>query len=33
VADKGHYTWIYATVIRDDARMSALVNRYHLGIN
>jgi hypothetical protein len=33
VAGKGHYTWIYATVIRDDARMSALVNRYHLGIN
>ena len=32
VADKGHYTWIYATVIRDDARMSALVDRYHLGI-
>jgi hypothetical protein len=30
VADKGHYTWIYATVIRDDARMSALVNRYRL---
>ena len=32
VADKGHYTWIYATVIRDDARMAALVDRYHLGI-
>lgn len=32
VADKGHYTWIYATVIRDDARMAALVDRYQLGI-
>ena len=32
VADKGHYTWIYATVIRDDARIAALVDRYHLGV-
>ena len=32
VADKGHYTWIYSTVIRDESRMAALVDRYHLGI-
>jgi hypothetical protein len=32
VADKGHYTWIYTTVIHDDARMAAVVDRYHLGI-
>ena len=32
VSDKGHYEWIYATVIRDDARLAALVDRYHLGI-
>lgn len=32
VSDKGHYEWIYATVIRDDARMAALVDRYRLGV-
>jgi hypothetical protein len=32
VADKGHYTWIYATVVHDEARMAALVDRYRLGI-
>lgn len=32
VAGKGHYTWIYETVVRDDARIAALVDRYHLGV-
>jgi uncharacterized membrane protein len=32
VADKGHYTWIYATVLRDDKRISDLVDRHHLRV-
>jgi hypothetical protein len=32
VADKGHYTWIYATILKDEARMSALVDRNHLRV-
>jgi hypothetical protein len=32
VADKGHYTWIYKTILQDEPRMAALVERYHLGI-
>jgi hypothetical protein len=32
VADKGHYTWIYATVLRDEKRISDLVDRHHLRV-
>ena len=32
VADKGHYTWIYATILKDEPRMSALIDRHRLRI-
>src|SRR5262245_36125867 len=30
VADKGHYTWIYKTVLEDEARIAAVVRSHHL---
>lgn len=30
VANKGHYTWIYKTVLEDEARIAAVVRKYHL---
>ena len=32
IADKGHYTWIYATVLRDEKRIADLVDRHHLRV-
>ncbi|HMD36493.1 MAG TPA: hypothetical protein VKH42_16060 [Vicinamibacterales bacterium] len=32
IADKGHYTWIYDTVLRDEKRISDLVDRHHLRV-
>jgi hypothetical protein len=32
IADKEHYTWIYATVLRDEKRISDLVDRHHLRV-
>ena len=32
VANKGHYTWIYATILKDEPRMSALIDRHRLRI-
>jgi len=32
IADKGHYTWIYATVLRDEKRISDVVDRHHLRV-
>jgi hypothetical protein len=30
IADKGHYTWIYNTVLQDEPRIAAVVHRHHL---
>ncbi len=30
VANKGHYTWIYKTVLEDEARIAAVVRAHHL---
>jgi hypothetical protein len=30
IADKGHYTWIYATVLHDERRIADVVDRHHL---
>lgn len=32
IADKGHYTWIYRTVLQDEPRIAAIVRRLHLEI-
>lgn len=32
IANKGHYTWIYATILRDEPRIAAVVAANHLGI-
>jgi len=32
IADKGHYTWIYKTVLQDEPRIAAVVGHHHLGI-
>ena len=32
IADKGHYTWIYSTVLRDEKRIGDLVDHYHLRV-
>jgi hypothetical protein len=32
IANKGHYTWIYDTVIRDEQRISSMVDLYRLRI-
>ncbi len=32
VARKGHYTWIYATVLRDEPRIAAIVDRHFLRV-
>jgi hypothetical protein len=30
IGDKGHYTWIYKTVLEDEPRIAAVVRRHHL---
>jgi hypothetical protein len=30
IADKGHYTWIYKTVLEDEQRIAAVARRHHL---
>jgi hypothetical protein len=30
ISDKGHYTWIYKTVLQDEPRIAAIVRRHHL---
>jgi hypothetical protein len=30
IANKGHYTWIYKTVVQDEPRIAAVVRRHHL---
>jgi hypothetical protein len=32
IAHKGHYTWIYATVLRDEKRIADVVDRHHLRV-
>ncbi len=32
IADKGHYTWIYATILKDEPRIASLVARNQLGV-
>ncbi|HEX4810979.1 MAG TPA: hypothetical protein VH325_18720 [Bryobacteraceae bacterium] len=33
IKDKGHYTWIYSTILRDEPRIAAVVDDQHLRIN
>jgi hypothetical protein len=33
VADKGHYTWIYKTVLHDEDKIAAVVRRHRLAVN
>jgi hypothetical protein len=33
IRGKRHYTWIYATVVRDEAKIAAVVARHGLGIS
>ena len=32
IADKGHYTWIYKTVVQDEAKIAAVVRRHRLEV-
>jgi hypothetical protein len=32
IADKGHYTWIYKTILQDEPRIAAVARRHHLEI-
>ena len=32
VADKGHYTWIYKTILQDEPRIAGVARRHHLEI-
>ncbi len=32
IADKGHYTWIYATILRDEVRIAEVVDNHRLRI-
>lgn len=32
IEHKGHYTWIYATVLRDETRIASIVDRHHLRV-
>jgi len=32
IKNKGHYTWIYKTVLQDEAKIAAVVASHHLGI-
>ena len=32
IKDKAHYTWIYSTILRDEARIAAVVDENHLRI-
>jgi hypothetical protein len=33
IRNKGHYTWIYETILRDEARIAAVVDEHNLRIN
>jgi hypothetical protein len=33
IANKGNYTWIYATVLRDEKKIAAVVDRHGLRVN
>ena len=33
ISKKPHYTWIYKTILRDEASIGALVAKYHLSID
>lgn len=33
ISHKGHYTWIYDTIFKDEAKIAAIVEREGLGIN
>ena len=32
IADKGHYTWIYKTVLQDESRIASVARKHHLEI-
>lgn len=32
IKNKGHYTWIYKSILQDEARIAAVVASHHLGI-
>lgn len=32
IKDKGHYTWIYSTILRDERKISDVVDEHHLRI-
>jgi hypothetical protein len=32
IADKGHYTWIYKTILQDEPRIAEVARRHHLEI-
>ena len=32
IADKGHYTWIYKTVVQDEPKIAAVVRRHRLEV-
>jgi hypothetical protein len=32
IDDKGHYTWIYRTVVQDEARIAGVVSAHHLQV-
>jgi hypothetical protein len=32
IQHKGHYTWIYATILRDEIRIAGVVDNHHLRI-
>ena len=33
IKDKGHYTWIYSTIVRDEQKISDVVDEHNLRIN
>ncbi len=33
IRNKGHYTWIYDTILRDEAKIAAVIDEHHLRIN
>jgi hypothetical protein len=32
IQNKGHYTWIYATVLRDETKIASVADRHHLRV-